>query len=243
MCCTSANAVQIVNRFPRDQKISSSPTGTSAITWRGRPAEETMILWQGWCHVHDDFRAARSPDPGGRPVAVLMAARRAAGRCWGSPAWSRHVRDAAVPRTSDATTFIVATQPDLSPARNPVPGQRSSRPRRRAVCPNMKLTTLEESVATLDDEWDDVLDHRSSSPARPRGGAARRRAMLEEGSAEGRGPPRRTRVRPQGSRGCPARQQLRHRDEARNRCAASAVRIRGRRAPRGAVACPRDPGR
>ena len=29
----------------------------------------------------------------------------------------------------------------------------------RAVCPNMKLTTLEKCVATLGDEWDDVLDH------------------------------------------------------------------------------------
>src|SRR5665647_2462321 len=35
---------------------------------------------------------------------------------------------------------------------------------RKAVCPNMKLTTLEKCVATLSDEWDDVLEHEVTVP-------------------------------------------------------------------------------
>ena len=34
----------------------------------------------------------------------------------------------------------------------------------QAVCPNMKRTTLEKCVATLSDEWDDVLEHEVVVP-------------------------------------------------------------------------------
>ncbi len=163
VCCTSANAVQIVERFPRDQKIIFVPDrnlGDYVARQTGR--EETMILWQGWCHVHDDFRAAeiaqiRAADPGG----VLMA----------HPECRREVLDIAdvvtstsgmlrYPAGSVATTFIVATETGLLyrlgvlyPDKKFIPASS------RAVCPNMKLTTLEKCVATLSDEWDDVLDH------------------------------------------------------------------------------------
>jgi len=166
VCCTSANAVQIVERFPKDQKIIFVPDrnlGDYVARQTGR--EETMILWQGWCHVHDDFRAAeieeiRAAEPG----AVLMA----------HPESRREVLDIAdvvtstsgmlrYPGTSDASTFIVATETGLLyrlgtlyPDRKFIPASS------RAVCPNMKLTTLEKCIATLGEEWDDVLDHEVS---------------------------------------------------------------------------------
>jgi quinolinate synthase len=163
VCCTSANAVQIVERFPRDQKIIFVPDrNLGGYVARQTGREKTMILWQGWCHVHDDFRAAeieqiRAENPG----AVLMA----------HPESRREVLDIAdvvtstsgmlrYPAGSDATTFIVATETGLLhrlgvlyPDRKFIPASS------RAVCPNMKLTTLEKCIATLSDEWDDVLDH------------------------------------------------------------------------------------
>lgn len=58
VCCTSANAVQVVERFPRDQKIIFVPDrNLGGYVARQTGREETMILWEGWCHVHDDFRA------------------------------------------------------------------------------------------------------------------------------------------------------------------------------------------
>ena len=61
---------------------------------------------------------------------------------------------------SDAATFIVATETGLLyrlgalyPEKKFIPASS------RAICPNMKLTTLEKCIATLSDEWDDVLDH------------------------------------------------------------------------------------
>ena len=51
-----------------------------------------------------------------------------------------------------------------------------------ATCPNMKRTTLDKVLATLDDEWDDVLDHEVTVAPRIREAALRAvQRMLEEG--------------------------------------------------------------
>ena len=168
VCCTSANAVEIVERFPRDQKIIFVPDrnlGAYIAKQTGR--EDTMILWQGYCHVHDDFtpqdiERERAANPG----AIVMA----------HPESPPDVLDLAdvvtstsgmlrYPAGSDAPTFIVATETGLLhrlgllyPDRRFVPASR------KAVCPNMKLTTLERCVATLGDEFDDLLDHQVTVP-------------------------------------------------------------------------------
>ena len=184
VCCTSANAVQIVERFAKDQKIIFVPDrnlGDYVARQTGR--EETMILWQGWCHVHDDFRAAeieqiRAANPG----SILMA----------HPESRREVLDVAdvvtstsgmlrYPAGSDAATFIVATETGLLyrlgalyPEKKFIPASS------RAICPNMKLTTLEKCIATLSDEWDDVLDHEITVAARVREAALRAVARMLE---------------------------------------------------------------
>ena len=180
VCCTSANAVQIVERFPKDQKIIFVPDrnlGDYVARQTGR--EETMILWQGWCHVHDDFRAAEIDEiRAANPGSVLMA----------HPESRREVLEIAdvvtstsgmlrYPATSDARTFVVATETGLLyrlgvlyPDRKFIPASS------KAVCPNMKLTTLEKCVATLGDEWDDVLEHEvDRAGADPPEGAPGRR--------------------------------------------------------------------
>ncbi len=156
VCCTSANAVQIVERFPKDQKIIFVPDrnlGDYVARQTGR--EETMILWQGWCHVHDDFRAAEIEEIRATiPGAVLMA----------HPESRREVLEIAdvvtstsgmlrYPAGSEATTFIVATETGLLyrlgvlyPDRKFIPASI------RAVCPNMKLTTLDKVLRALQAE-------------------------------------------------------------------------------------------
>ncbi len=168
VCCTSANAVQIVERFPKDQTIIFVPDrnlGDYVARQTGR--EETMILWQGWCHVHDDFRAADierilAENPG----AVLMA----------HPESRREVLEIAdvvtstsgmlrYPTGSAATTFVVATETGLLyRLRALYPDRRFIPASPGAICPNMKLTTLEKCIATLGEEWDDVLDHEVVVP-------------------------------------------------------------------------------
>jgi quinolinate synthase len=168
VCCTSANAVDIVERFPKDQKIIFVPDrnlGDYIARRTGR--EETMILWQGWCHVHDDFRATEIEQiVAANPGAVLMA----------HPESRREVLDIAdvvtstsgmlrYPAGSVATTFVVATETGLLHRLGLLyPGKRFIPASSSAICPNMKLTTLEKCVATLDEEWDDVLEHEVTVP-------------------------------------------------------------------------------
>jgi quinolinate synthase len=168
VCCTSANAVQIVERFPKDQEIIFVPDrNLGGYVARQTGREKTMILWQGWCHVHDDYRAAEIAEiVAAHPGAVLMA----------HPESRREVLDMAdvvastsgmlrYPGESKASTFVVATETGLLhrlsrlyPDKQFVPASS------KAICPNMKLTTLEQCVATLGDEWDDVLEHVVTVP-------------------------------------------------------------------------------
>jgi quinolinate synthase len=172
VCCTSANAVQIVDRFPRGQKIIFVPDrnlGDYVARQTGR--KETMILWQGWCHVHDDFRAAEIDEiRAANPGSVLMA----------HPESRREVLEIAdvvtstsgmlrYPGTSDAGTFVVATETGLLYRLGALyPDKKFIPASNKAVCPNMKLTTLDKCVATLGDEWDDVLEHEVTVPEQTR---------------------------------------------------------------------------
>jgi quinolinate synthase len=69
------------------------------------------------------------------------------------------------PQTSDATTFVVATETGLLhqlgklyPDRKFIPASS------RAICPNMKRNTLEKAVAALGDEWGDAPGHQVVVP-------------------------------------------------------------------------------
>jgi quinolinate synthase len=177
VCCTSANAVEIVERFPKDQQIIFVPDrnlGDYVARMTGRT--ETMILWPGYCHVHDEFSAKAIAEViGEHPGAVLMA----------HPECRREVLEMAdvvtstsgmlrYPAQSEATTFVVATETGLIYRLNNLYPERTFvAASRRAVCPNMKLTTLEKCIATLGDEWDDVLDHEVTVPPQVREAALR----------------------------------------------------------------------
>lgn len=50
--CTSGNAVQIVNSFPKDQKIIFAPDRNLG-GYVNRVTGRNMVLWEGACEVHD----------------------------------------------------------------------------------------------------------------------------------------------------------------------------------------------
>ena len=58
ICCTSTNAVEIIESIPRDQKIIFAPDRNlgnylNSITGRN------MVVWDGACHVHEEFSLER----------------------------------------------------------------------------------------------------------------------------------------------------------------------------------------
>jgi quinolinate synthase len=150
-CCTSANAVEVVNSLPRDKQIIFVPD-----QHLGRFVEEKtgreLILWPGYCPTHvliseDDITKARQA----HPAAVVMA----------HPECSepvKHLADALLStgqmlkfvKTSRAREFIVATEVGMiHPLKKVRPDAEFIPAGSRGVCPNMKRTTLEKVLASL----------------------------------------------------------------------------------------------
>ena len=160
VCCTSANAPDIVGRLPAEQPIIFVPDRNLGDWVAGRTGRTNMIMWNGYCPVHEEMtavevRAAVEAHPG----AELMA----------HPECGREVRDLATvitstsgmlryPATSAARVFVVATETGLLhrlrklyPDREFVPAARG------AICPNMKRTTLDKAIQALDEGLNEIV--------------------------------------------------------------------------------------
>lgn len=57
--CTSSNAVQIVDSLPRDQKIIFGPDRNLGNYIQSQTGRENMLIWDGACHVHEEFSLER----------------------------------------------------------------------------------------------------------------------------------------------------------------------------------------
>lgn len=161
-CCTSANAVEVVRSLPADRPILFVPDqhlGRFVQEQTGRD----LILWPGYCPTHqfigeDEIRRLREQ----HPDAVVMA----------HPECSEPVKALADELlstgqmlkfvwTSEARTFIVATEIGILHAlRKARPDAEFIAASRRGVCPNMKKTTLDKVVASLEN-----LQHRITVPS------------------------------------------------------------------------------
>lgn len=152
-CCTSSNAVEIVNSLPQDRQIIFVPD-----QHLGRFVEEKtgreLILWPGYCWVHvmiteDDIKNKKEE----YPDAVAMA----------HPECTEPVKALAdeilstgqmlkFTEKSSAKKFIVATETGmLHPLKKQNPGAEFIPASERAICPNMKKITLEKIIWSLQD--------------------------------------------------------------------------------------------
>ena len=152
-CCTSANAVEVVESLPKDSKIIFVPDqhlGRFVIEKTGRE----MILWPGYCPTHafiteDDIKKAREAHPG----AVVMA----------HPECTEPVKAISdkllstgqmlkFAKQSDAKKFIVATETGIiHTLKKENPGKEFYPASNRALCPNMKRITLDKVLWSLED--------------------------------------------------------------------------------------------
>ncbi len=150
-CCTSANAVALVQSLPQDRRIIFVPDqhlGQFVEKQTGRD----LILWPGYCPTHvliseEDIRQAKEQ----YPDAVVIA----------HPECSEPVKDLAdtllstgqmirFVKESPAQRFIVATEVGMiHPLQKVRPEAEFIPAGSRGVCPNMKKTTLEKVLASL----------------------------------------------------------------------------------------------
>jgi len=152
-CCTSANAVELVNSLPQGRRIIFVPDqhlGRFVAERTGRD----LILWPGYCTTHvriteDDIKEARAK----YPDAVVMA----------HPECSEPVKELAdellstgqmlkFAARSEGKRFIVATEIGIIHAlKKQNPDAEFYPASERAVCPNMKKITLDKVIGALED--------------------------------------------------------------------------------------------
>jgi len=164
ICCTSTNAVQIINSIPRDQKIIFAPDinlGKYLIKKTGRD----MVLWNGACIVHEKFSHEKI---------VRLKARHPHAKFIAHPECEPHILEMAdyIGSTSgllnyttknEAKEFIVATEAGIlhqmikaAPDKTFIPA-----PPDNACacneCPYMKLNTLEKLYLCMEHELPEVI--------------------------------------------------------------------------------------
>ncbi|WP_319407462.1 quinolinate synthase NadA [uncultured Desulfosarcina sp.] len=152
ICCTSANAIDVVNSLDADQLLMTPDRNLARNT--ARHSTKKIHLWDGCCPIHDrltvaDVEAARAAHPDAvfmahpecRPEVVEIAD--------AALSTSGMIRFAA---ESDATEFIVGTEVGLLyPLVQKTPGKKFYPASEKMVCPDMKKITPQDILACLED--------------------------------------------------------------------------------------------
>ncbi len=74
VCCTSSNAVQIVESFDKDVPLLFAPDRNLGNYIKRITKRENMIVWDGACHVHEEFSLERILDlKKENPNAILIS--------------------------------------------------------------------------------------------------------------------------------------------------------------------------
>jgi quinolinate synthase len=172
-CCTSGNALEVVNAIPRDTEILFCPDMFLGAHVKRLSGRDNIRIWLGECHVHagidpEDIRLTRAQHPGaeflihpecGCSTSVLEAM--SAGEV--DPEGVQILSTEGMikrPAISDADEFIVATEVGiLHRLRRENPAKRFYPANERAVCAYMKVTTLPKVKRALE-----TMQHRITVP-------------------------------------------------------------------------------
>lgn len=184
VCCTSSNAVRVVESIERDRPILFVPDKNLADYVAEKTGRDNIIAWEGYCYVHDDMvldelERARAAHPRARVVV--------------HPEARRELLEAADFVTSTSGMVELAEQHDaliIGTERGLVDRLRQRFPEKTlvplsgaAICGNMKLNTLSKLAWALDHEQCEV-----TLPEDVRVGAERALRRMLELSNGWRGP-------------------------------------------------------
>lgn len=156
VCCTSSNAVKIVESVDND-KIVFLPDRNLGDYVRRRTGKE-IVLWPGYCPIHDTvLPAAVSEARKSFPDALLMAHPECPEpvRALADEVCSTGQMFGVVERHPGRERFVVVTEWGMNYAlKERFPGREFFEPARRMECPNMKKITPEKLLAALRGEED-----------------------------------------------------------------------------------------
>jgi quinolinate synthase len=146
ICCTSANAVKIVESIPKDKRILFIPDRNLG-HFISTKVDREIILWEGYCNTHErmtveDINKAKSQHPEAlvmvhpesRPDVVAMA-----DAVYSTAGMIKYAKE------SSHKEFIVGTECGIMhQLNNECPDKSFYLATDKLVCPNMKATTLDK---------------------------------------------------------------------------------------------------
>ncbi len=164
ICCTSSNAVAIVDSLPMDEKIVFGPDKNLGAYVRTQTGREDMVLWDGACHVHARFpvegiRKLKAKFPDAKILVHPECPREIVELADCTGATSQLLKYSV---EDTATTYIVATESGI------LYNMQLENPNKTFIaapsdkctcneCEFMKQNTLEKMVAALESGQNEVL--------------------------------------------------------------------------------------
>jgi len=169
VCCTSSNAIKIVNSIPKDKKIIFIPDKYLGSYIQSQTGRE-MILWNGYCPAHvvisakqivqqkkEHLDAVVIVHPESPPDVIEVADKVAS---------TGGILDYV--KNSTRKEFIIGTETGIIhrlKKENPKKTFYPASP--KSICPNMKLTNLEKVLWSLEEErYNIILDRDIIEKAR-----------------------------------------------------------------------------
>jgi len=152
ICCTSANAIKVVNSIKNGEKVLMIPDKNLAL-YTSKFTSKEVIPWEGFCPTHhllkvEDVRRAKAEHPNALFVAhpecrpeVLE--------------YADHICSTSgmykFAKETKAKELIIGTEEGiLYRLRKENPDKKFYLPAEHVLCPNMKLTRLEDIVVSLE---------------------------------------------------------------------------------------------
>lgn len=162
-CCTSSNAVEIVRSIPENKEILFLPDMFLGSFVKSETGRENMHIWMGECHVHAGIAPHQVDDVlTQHPEAELLVHP----ECGCSTSSMYLLSEGVLPKekthilstgnmlkhskSSQAEEFVVATEVGIiHQMEKQNPGKKFIAANPDAVCPFMKMITLEKVLAAL----------------------------------------------------------------------------------------------
>lgn len=152
ICCTSANAVEVVNSLPAEEILMVPDRNLAAFA--ADRTRKTVHFWEGYCPFHDrltpeEVETARAAHPGAAFMAHPECRREIHGMAEVVTSTSGMIRYA---RESAHAEFIVGTEVGiLHPLRQACPDKRFFPASERMYCGDMKKIGLADIVRSLEE--------------------------------------------------------------------------------------------
>lgn len=166
ICCTSSNALKVVESIPADQPVIFAPDRNLGAYIQKLTGRQNMVLWNGACHVHEEFSLEKL---------LKLKQEHPEARVVAHPECRAYILEAAdfVGSTagileycgrSDAQAFIVVTESGILaemkkryPEKTFIPAPPDDETCACNNCRYMKMVTLENICACLENEAPEIV--------------------------------------------------------------------------------------